>query len=57
MTIAVATKLGKSWGNVENVDVINMEVPTPSVIRSERQATINIQVEGILSTNLYIYSV
>ena len=56
MTIPVATELGKSWGIMENVDVINMELPTPSVIRSERQTTIKIQVEVILSTNLYIYN-
>ncbi len=55
MTIPVATELGKSWGIMENVDVINMELRTPSVIRSERQTTIKIQVEGILSIYNYAW--
>ncbi len=39
----VATELGKSWGIVENVAVINIAAPTPSIILNRTQESINIQ--------------
>lgn len=43
----VLTELGKSFGKVEKVAVLNIAVPTPSDVRSKKQTRQNAHVEGI----------
>ncbi len=48
----VPTDFGKRMGRSVKVAVMNMAVPTPSVIRSKTQKMMNTEPEGIMSTKL-----
>lgn len=51
-TIIVQMELGKSFGNMENMAVVNMAVPTPSAVLSEIHTKTNTQGVSIFTTNL-----
>lgn len=50
--MVVPTDFGNITGRTVKVAVMNMDVPTPSVILSNTQNITNTQLEGSLSTNL-----
>ena len=54
LTVMVPTDFGKRTGRSVKVAVMNIAVPTPSVILSKMQKKMNTQPEGIMSTNLTV---
>ena len=53
LAVSVPTRVGKSCASSENVVVVNMAQPNPSVIRSSMANTRNTTPAGMSTRNLH----